>query len=111
MNTRDTRVELIFDLVQSSALTPSQQERALQNLGGRLDSDGKLRIVASEGRTQGRNRDLAVTRLHEVLGDALRPPPAVRRSTRPSAAARHRRIARKRARGELKKLRSSVPEE
>jgi ribosome-associated protein len=111
VNTRDTKVEVIFDVAQSLSLTEGQRELAMERLGGRLDDEGKLHVVASEARTQGQNRALAVRRLREILSDAMRPPPAPRRPTRPSANAEKRRLAAKRARGELKKLRRSIPED
>jgi ribosome-associated protein len=111
VNTRDTRVEVIFDVAQSRSLTGWQRERAIERLGGRLDEEGRLHVVASDARTQGRNRELAVSRLRAILSEALQPPPDPRRPTRPSAAAQERRIANKRARGELKKLRRPIPED
>jgi ribosome-associated protein len=111
VNTRDTRVEVIFDVGQSPSLGPEQRARAIENLAGRLDADLKLHVVASDARTQGQNRELATSRLKSILAEALRPPPEPRRPTRPSKAAVERRIARKRARGQLKRQRSTTPDE
>ena len=111
VNTRDTKVEVIFDVAASPSLGPRQKDRAIRNLGGRLDQDGKLHIVSSEARTQAQNRDLAIGRLKSILAAALRPDPAPRRPTRPTRAAEERRLAAKRARGQTKRLRRTVPEE
>jgi len=111
VNTRDTKVEVIFDVARSPSLGPVQRARVIDNLAGRLDAEGKLHVVASDARTQGQNRELATERMKEILAGALRPPPAPRRPTRPSRAAVNRRIARKRARGELKRQRSTTPDE
>jgi ribosome-associated protein len=111
VNTRDTKVEVVFDVAQSPSLGPVQRARVIDNLAGRLDAAGKLHVVASDARTQGQNRELATERLKEILAGALRPPPAPRRPTRPSRAAVNRRIARKRARGQLKRQRSTAPDE
>lgn len=111
VNTRDTRVEVVFDVARSASLGPRQRERAIRNLAGRLDMEGKLHIVASDERTQGQNRETAVDRLRNVLGDALRPDPPPRRPVRPSAASQARRVEQKRARGRTKRLRSTVPED
>lgn len=111
VNTRDTKVEVIFDVTQSPSLGPVQRARVIDNLAGRLDAEGKLHVVASDARTQGQNRELATERLKEILAGALRPPPAPRRPTKPSRAAVNRRIARKRARGQLKRQRSTTPDE
>jgi ribosome-associated protein len=111
VNTRDTKVEVIFDVAQSRSLTEDQRDRAMERLGRRLDDEGKLHVVASEARTQGQNRALAVRRLHGILSEAMRPPPAPRRPTRPSVGAEKRRLAAKRARGKLKRLRRSIPDD
>src|ERR1700716_739043 len=58
VNTRSTRVEVVFDVAGSPSLGPRQRARLLSKLAGRLDSDGKLRIVASEERSQAQNREL-----------------------------------------------------
>lgn len=111
INARDTRVEVIFDVAGSASLGPRQRERAMRNLEGRLDSEGRLHVVASGERTQGRNRQDAVDRLSEVLAHALRADPVPRRPIKPSAAARRRRLEGKRARGRLKRLRSCLPDD
>ena len=111
VNTRDTKVEVVFDVGGSGALEPWQRERAIRNLGGRLDSDGRLHVVASDARTQAANRQAALKRLQAALADALRPDPAPRRPTRPSRAAKERRLSAKRARGRLKSLRRSLPDD
>ncbi len=111
VNTRDTKVEVIFDVAGSPSLGPRQRERAIRNLEGKLDGDGKLHVVASEERSQAQNRERAITRLQAILAEALRPDPAPRRPTRPSRAAQERRLEAKRARGRLKRLRSAAPEE
>ena len=81
------------------------------NFGGRLDAEGRLRVVASEQRSQPQNRDLAVSRLRDLLAEALRPDPPPRRPTRPTKASAERRLAAKRARGRLKRDRSTVPDD
>ncbi len=111
VNTRDTRVEVVFDVAGSPSLGPRQKARVLSRLGGRLDADGRLRVVASEERSQAQNRALAVGRLRDLLAKALRPDPPQRRPTRPTKGAAERRLAGKRARGQLKRERSSVPED
>ena len=104
VNTTDSRVELIFDVAASTAFTPAQRDRILQRLSGRL-IDGVLTIVASEYRSQLRNREAARVRLAAMLRQALAPDPPTRRPTRPSRAARERRLADKRHRTVTKQLR------
>jgi ribosome-associated protein len=104
VNTTDSRAELSWDLATSSALSPVQRERALERLSGRL-VDGVLTIAASEHRSQLRNRTAAESRLSALVADAIGPPPRRRRPTRPSKGAVDRRIAEKKRRGNIKRLR------
>jgi ribosome-associated protein len=104
VNTADSRVELSLDLTTTTALGPIQRARALDRLAGRL-VDGILTIVASEERSQLRNREAALERLADTLAAAVAPPPAKRRPTRPSRAAVERRLAEKRRRARTKRLR------
>lgn len=109
VNTTDSRVELIFDVAASTAFTPAQRDRILQRLSGRL-IDGVLTIVASEYRSQLRNREAARARLAAMLRHALAPDPPTRQATRPSRAARERRLAAKRRRTLTKRLRRPTEE-
>jgi ribosome-associated protein len=104
VNTSDTRVELVYDVAASAALSGIARRRALDRLADRL-VDGVLTIAASEHRSQLRNREAARARLAHILRDAIAPPPPARRPTRPSRAARERRHLVKRRRGEVKRLR------
>jgi ribosome-associated protein len=108
VNTSDSRAELSWDLAASSALSPVQRERALSRLSGRL-VDGVLTVAASEHRSQLRNRAAAEARLAAAVAGAIAPPPRQRRPTRPSRGSVERRIAGKKRRGEIKRLRR--PEE
>ena len=104
VNTSDSRVELSYDVAQSSALGPTLRARALDRLAGRL-VDGVVTVVSSEHRSQLRNREVAEDRLADLLRAALAPPPRPRRPTKPSKASQDRRIATKKRRGEVKRLR------
>jgi ribosome-associated protein len=94
----ETRVEALFDVEASEALTPAQKARV------RAKAGSVLRAVAQDERSQWRNRELAVERLVETLREALR---VQRRRvpTAPSAAAREQRLERKRRRAATKRLR------
>jgi ribosome-associated protein len=94
----ETRVEAILDIEASSALTPAQKRRVVAHAGP------VLRAIAQDERSQWRNRELAVERLVGVLREALRVQPP-RRATSPTAASRERRLAGKRRRAEVKRLR------
>jgi ribosome-associated protein len=94
----ETRVEAIFDVEASSALSDAQKARVIRKAGA------VLRAIAQDERSQLRNRELAIQRLVETLRDALRVQRR-RRPTKPTAAARERRLQSKRKRGETKQLR------
>jgi ribosome-associated protein len=104
VNTTDSRVELVFDLAATQALPPLLKERALARLGPRLVA-GELVVVASEHRSQWRNRQAARRRLQALLEEALRPPPPPRRPTRPSRGSVERRLEAKRRRASIKSQR------
>lgn len=108
VNTTDSRVELSFDLARTTALPPELRDRALARLARRV-ADGVVTVVASEHRSQLRNRDAALARLTALLDDALRPPSAPRRPTRASRASRARRVAAEQHRREVKALRRTPP--
>ncbi|MGI8666958.1 MAG: alternative ribosome rescue aminoacyl-tRNA hydrolase ArfB [Jatrophihabitans sp.] len=110
VNTTDSRVELSFDVARSGALTEQQRARALAGLAPRL-VDGVLTIAASEQRSQLQNRAAARARLGHYLAQALAPPPPQRRPTKPSRAARQRRLDVKKQRGQLKAGRARQPED
>jgi ribosome-associated protein len=94
----ETRVEAVYDVEASSALTDAQKRRVIAKAGP------VVRAVAQDERSQSRNRELAVERLVEQLREALRVPrPRVK--TKPSAAARERRLEAKRRRSDVKRLR------
>lgn len=109
VNTTDSRVELSFDLARSPSVPEPLRERALRRLAARL-VDGVLTVVASEHRSQLRNREAARDRLAAALRSAMAPDPPRRRPTRPSAGAARRRLDAKARRGAVKRLRGR-PEE
>lgn len=104
VNTTDSRVELVWNVAESVALTPSQRDRILSRLSARL-VDGALTIAASEHRAQLRNRDAARERLVALIAEAVRPHGPQRRATKPSRGSKERRLKAKHQRTETKKLR------
>jgi ribosome-associated protein len=108
VNTTDSRVALSWDVANSAALNDAQRQRALDRLGDRL-VDGVLTVVAAEHRSQRQNRTAARIRLQHLVQDALEPPAPPRRATKPSRAARARRVESKRRHGDLKALRRRPP--
>jgi ribosome-associated protein len=99
-----TRVEAVFDVEASDALSGAQKRRVIARAGP------VLRAVAQDERSQLRNRELAVERLVEKLRAALAVPRR-RVPTRPGAAARERRLAEKKRRSRAKKLRRRPDDE
>ena len=97
-NTSETRVEAIFDVAESTALSAAQKQRVLVKVGP------VIRAVAQDERSQLRNRERAFERVADQLRDALR---VERRrvATKPTQAAREKRLESKRRRGEVKRLR------
>ena len=100
-NTSETRVEAVFDVVASSALTDAQKRRVVERAGP------VVRAVAQDERSQLRNRELALERLAERLREALRVPRR-RVPTRPTEASKERRLEGKKHRATVKRLRRDV---
>jgi ribosome-associated protein len=99
----ETRVEAVFDVEASQALTDAQKRRVVAKAGP------VLRAVAQDERSQLRNRELAIERLVAALREALRVPRR-RVATKPSAASRERRLEDKKRRGRTKRLRGRPDE-
>jgi ribosome-associated protein len=104
VNTTDSRAQLRWDVAASSALSEDQRSRVLHRLGTRL-IHGVLQISASEQRSQLQNREAAERRLVDIVAAALAPPPRSRRATRPTRGSQERRIAGKKRRSDIKRLR------
>ncbi len=88
-NTSDTRAEVRFDIAGSPSLGPRQRARLQERFGA------EVRVVASDERSQARNRDLALERLADRLAEALRVT-TPRRPTKPTRASDRRRLEAKR---------------
>jgi ribosome-associated protein len=94
----ETRVEAVFDVEASTALSEAQKRRVAARVGP------VIRAVAQDERSQSRNKELALERLAEQLRQALRVP-RKRVPTAPTAASKARRLEEKRRRAEVKRLR------
>jgi ribosome-associated protein len=97
-NVTASRIEAVFDVTASKALTDVQKRRITARVGDRLTA------VAQDERSQARNRELALERIRERLAAALAVP-RPRRPTKPTAAARKRRLETKRRAAERKQAR------
>src|SRR5262245_6717567 len=101
-----TAVQLRFNVRRSPSLPPAVRERLLRLAAHQLTAEGEVIIEAKRFRTQERNRQDARDRLAALVRRAAAAP-KTRRATRPTPAARQRRLENKRQRGQLKRLRRS----
>jgi ribosome-associated protein len=107
VNKVSSAVQLRFDAAKSSALTDDIRKRLKQISGRRMTSEGVLIIEARRYRTQERNREDAINRMITLIRQAAEKP-RQRRRTKPSPAAKQKRLTAKRYRGEIKRRRRSV---
>jgi len=101
-------VQLRFDVLNSPSLSDDVRERLIDLAGQRVTQDGVLVIKAQRFRMQDRNRQDAMDRLIELIRKAAEKPKR-RRKTRPTLAAKRRRLESKRLRGETKRMRRPLP--
>ena len=94
-NVTASRIEAVFDVLASSALTDAQRKRLLERIGERVTA------TAQDTRSQARNRELALDRLRTKLAIGLAKP-KTRRATKPSRAAKEKRLEEKRRASERK---------
>ena len=86
VNKTSSRVEIIWNIRDSRALSEEQREVLLQRLASRISSDGTVRVVSSETRSQLRNRERAQERLAELINKALTPRKRRKPTRRPKRA-------------------------
>ena len=99
-----TAIHLRFDIRHSESLPDAVRTRLLESGDQRITADGVLVIKSQESRSQERNRQAAVARLADVIREATRVQKP-RKATRPSKAAKKKRLDAKSKRGDLKRLR------
>jgi ribosome-associated protein len=110
VNTSSTRVEIVWNARRSAALDAAQRAQLMAAISSRLDSLGRVRVVASDTRSQRRNRELAEQRLADLVRKALkvRKP---RKRTRPHRTAVERRLAEKKLHSSKKRERRIPPDD
>ena len=101
VNTSSTRIELLWDFQRSVALDEVQKERVRQKLAARIDSDGMVRVVSGNRRSQLQNRVAADERLASLVRDAMHVAKK-RRATAPTRASKERRLETKKQRSKKK---------
>lgn len=102
VNTTSSRIEVVWDLRRSVALSDDQRARLEEKLASKLDSSGSLRVVAADTRSQAQNRVLALGRLAAVVRAAL-VVPKVRRKTKPTRGSKEARLETKKRRSSTKR--------
>ncbi len=106
VNKTSSRVEIFWNVRASRALSEDQRARLLDRLDSRLNTDGSVRIVASDMRSQRKNRDLAEEKLVDLVRRAL-VIPKKRRPTRPTKASKEARLEGKKRRSNTKRERQN----
>jgi ribosome-associated protein len=91
VNKTSSRVEIFWNIVGSRAISEEQRARLREKLASRLTTEGSIRVVASDMRSQSRNRGLAEERLADLVRRAL-VIPRKRRATKPTRAAKEARL-------------------
>ena len=107
VNKAATAVQLRFDVHNSPSLPADVRQRLMRLAGSRMTEEGTLIITAQRFRSQERNRQDAVDRLAALIRKAAEKP-KLRRKTKPSLAAKQRRLDAKRRRGKTKRLRRPI---
>lgn len=103
-----TAVQLRFDITHSGSLSEEVKQRLLTLGGNKVTLQGVLIIKATRYRTQERNKQDALDRLHELIRRSAIVPKK-RKKTKPTFAAKERRLSTKKQHGKIKSLRSSKP--
>lgn len=110
VNKTSSRVEVVWNVASSRALSPEDRSWLLRKLASRLSTDGSLRVVVSDTRSQLRNRDIAMERMAKVVRTALARPKK-RKPTKPSRSALRARVEAKKRRSFKKMLRRDTSDE
>ncbi|WAP52159.1 alternative ribosome rescue aminoacyl-tRNA hydrolase ArfB [Arthrobacter sp. ATA002] len=108
VNTSDSRASVSWNIAESAVLSDGQRELLLNRLQRRL-INGVVTVTASEQRSQLRNREIALTKLAELVADGLAPEPARRRKTKATRGSNYRRLDAKKQRAATKQQRRRPP--
>ena len=105
VNKVNTKIELRFRVAESHFLSDAEKEIILVKLKNRITAGGELLIVSQSERTQLMNRKKAEEKFYKLLASALTEK-RKRKSTKPSAASKAKRLEKKKMKGVIKRLRS-----
>lgn len=104
MNKVETMVEALWDVAESRFFTPEEKELILEKLKNKLNKDGYLSVKSSETRSQLENKEIAVHKMEEMVAKSLIKPKK-RKATRPSKAAKEKRLESKKMESLKKEMR------
>jgi ribosome-associated protein len=107
VNKTSSRVEIFWNVLGSRALNEEERARLKEKLASRLTTEGSIRVVASDMRSQSRNRELAEERLADLVRRALIIP-RKRKATKPTRAAKEARLDSKKRQSTKKRDRRST---
>lgn len=108
VNKVNTRIDLRFNVADSTLLSADEKARILEKLKKKISEEGVLAVTCQEHRSQLKNKNTAIEKLYEILEQALREP-RKRKATRLPESLRRKRLADKKLRSEMKKLRKPPP--
>lgn len=107
VNKVETMVEGNFSIQESTMFTDEQKVLLMQNLGNKLSAKGLLQVKSQTDRTQLGNKEKVTSKMNHLLNQSLRVPKK-RKPTKPTAAAKEKRITTKKKTGEIKEGRKKV---
>jgi ribosome-associated protein len=107
VNKVETKVDLLFDVLNSAVLTEEEKSLVMERLDSRITKDGVLMISNQGSRSQLANKEAAISIFQNLMEEALRPPKK-RKKVRPLVANRQERLKKKKAHSEKKSLRQKV---
>ena len=110
VNRTASQVELLWDVKNSPSLSKTQRYRIQQALANRIDKEGILHLTSGERRSQLQNRQAVTERFVKLLQEAIKPPQK-RIPTRPSQAAKEKRLHDKHHHAQKKQRRRELPED
>lgn len=109
VNKTSSRVEISWNILKSIALSQEQRDLLMQKLGSRVSEEGAVRVVASETRSQLRNRLAAEQRLGDLIAKSLTVQKK-RKPTRKPRAANEARLTEKKKHSDKKRSRQRAAE-
>lgn len=109
VNKTESRVELLWEVLESAALSPEAKQKVSVCLKNRINQAGVLCLSSEQYRSQARNREDVSERFLELILACLEPEKE-RRVTRPTRSSKEKRLDTKKKRGEIKRLRRKGPE-